>query len=180
MLLGNLEAVREAILFKTRLGFRGDYYSILVLGEQTPLPTRGVTMKPGRRPSLNWEVTPRSCAAYESSVDKFFAEFSGDILEKTILPVDQWEFRNAAHHSGTASSFVPKQDDANLPFFAVTELPNTYVCDGAILRAAGIANSGLTLVALSYRLAELLRAQAWVSFSVHPRGRRPTPALRTS
>ena len=29
LLLGNLEAVREAILFKTRLGFRGDYYSVL-------------------------------------------------------------------------------------------------------------------------------------------------------
>ena len=43
-------------------------------------------------------------------------------------------------------------------FFAVTGLPNTYVCDGSILRAAGIANSGLTLVALTYRLAEHLRA----------------------
>ena len=36
-LLSNLEAVREAILFKTKLGFRGDYYSVLVFGEQTPM-----------------------------------------------------------------------------------------------------------------------------------------------
>jgi choline dehydrogenase-like flavoprotein len=50
--------------------------------------------------------------------------------------------------------------DTSKEFFAVTGLPNTYVCDGSLLRAAGIANSGLTLVALSYRLAELLRAAA--------------------
>ena len=33
-LLGNIEALREALLFKTRAGFRGDYYSVLMLGEQ--------------------------------------------------------------------------------------------------------------------------------------------------
>ena len=160
MLLGNLEAVREAILFKTRLGFRGEYFSILILGEQTPLQTRGVTMRPGKRPSLNWEVTPPELTSYKAAVDRFFEEFADDILEKKVLPLHQWEFRNAAHHSGTANSFVPAQKDANLPFFAVKDLPNTYVCDGSILRAAGIANSGLTLVALSYRLAELIGAKS--------------------
>lgn len=158
MLLGNLEAVREAILFKTRLGFRGDYFSILILGEQTPLESRGVEMRSGQKPSLNWEVTPGELASYNKSVTAFFDEFKGDILEKKILPVNDWAFRNAAHHSGTANQFVPAQQDANLPYFATKDLPNTYVCDGSILRAAGIANSGLTLVALSYRLAELMRA----------------------
>jgi hypothetical protein len=160
MLLGNLEAVREAILFKTRLGFRGDYFSILILGEQTPLAERGVKLHPGQRPSLNWEVTPRELASYQASVDAFFEEFEGDIVEKSILPVRDWAFRNAAHHSGTANKFIDAQQDANLAFFSAKQLPNTYVCDGSILRAAGIANSGLTLVALSYRLAELMRANA--------------------
>ncbi len=160
LLLGNLEAVREAILFKTRLGFRGDYFSILILGEQTPLAERGVKMSRGQRPALNWEVTPGELASYKTSVDAFFDEFKGDILDKSVLPVSNWEFRNAAHHSGTANKFVDAQQDANLAFFSAKQLPNTYVCDGSILRAAGIANSGLTLVALSYRLADLLRAKA--------------------
>lgn len=160
LLLGNLEAVREAILFKTRLGFRGDYFSVLILGEQTPLPDRGVTLARGKRPALDWRVTPGELASYQASVDSFFAEFAGDILEKSILPVPEWAFRNAAHHSGTANRFVPAQTDATLGMFAVEDLPDTYVCDGSILRAAGIANSGLTLVALAYRLADLLRARA--------------------
>ena len=160
LLLGNLEAVREAILFKTRLGFRGDYYSMLILGEQTPLPTRGVQMANGKRPTLNWHVTPQELASYDASVTKFFDEFSDQILEKKVIPTPQWDFRNAAHHSGTATSFLPTPGDTTKEFFRVKGLPNTYVCDGAPLRAAGIANSGLTLVALSYRLAEHLRAGA--------------------
>jgi len=160
MLLGNLEAVREAILFKTRLGFRGSYYSMLILGEQTPLKSRGVQMTNGGRPSLNWHVTPDELRSYEASVYKFLTEFTDDILEYKLVPTRSWEFRNAAHHSGTATSFLAAPGDTNRDFFAVRGLPNTYVCDGSILRAAGIANSGLTLVALAYRLAELVRAEA--------------------
>jgi hypothetical protein len=160
MLLGNLEAVREAILFKTRLGFRGNYYSVLILGEQTPLETRGLQMKRGKRPSLNWHVTPDELRSYEASLDKFFAEHAADIVERKVIPTASWEFRNAAHHSGTATSFVPMPGDTSKAFFNVTGLPNAYVCDGSLLRAAGIANSGLTLVALAYRLAEILRAEA--------------------
>ena len=160
MLLGNLEAVREAILFKTRLGFRGDHYSVLILGEQTPLPTRGIRLAPGKRPSLNWHVTADELGSYEQSVDKFFAEFSADIVERRVLPSASWAFRNAAHHSGTANQFVAAPGDTSLEFFAATGLPGSFVCDGSLLRAAGIANSGLTLVALGYRLAELLRAMA--------------------
>ena len=160
LLLGNLEAVREAVLFKTRLGFRGEYYSVLILGEQTPLPTRGLHMARGRRPSLNWHVTPAELASYEGSLGKFFAEHATDILDTKVIPTPRWEFRNAAHHSGTATSFVPMPGDTSRDFFAVTGLPGAYVCDGSLLRAAGIANSGLTLVALTYRLAEHLRASA--------------------
>lgn len=158
LLFGNLEAVREAILFKTKLGFRGDYFSILILGEQTPLETRGVQLRPGQRPTLNWHVTDDELRSYEKSVGKFLDEFSDDILERKVLPTKQWEFRNAAHHSGTATSFLPEPGDTSQEFFAVNGLPNTFVCDGSLLRAAGITNSGLTLLALGYRLAELMRS----------------------
>ena len=160
LLLGNLEAVREAILFKTKLGFRGDYYSVLILGEQTPIATRGVKLEPGKRPTLNWHVTPDELSSYDQSVAKFFAEFAPDIVEKRLLPTAEWEFRNAAHHSGTAKQFVAMPGDTSAQFFAVKGMNGAFVCDGSLLRAAGIANSGLTLVALGHRLAELMRASA--------------------
>jgi hypothetical protein len=159
-LLGNLDAVREAILFKTRQGFRGDYFSVLILGEQAPLATRGVQLEPGKRPSLNWHVSPEELQSYAQSVDKFFAEYSTDILERKVLPTAEWDFRNAAHHSGTAHQFLGTPGDTSLDFFSAKGLPNSFVCDASLLRAAGISNTGLTLVALAHRLADLLRAQA--------------------
>ncbi len=158
-LLGNLEAVREAILFKTGSGFRGDYYSVLILGEQEPTDSRGVALAAGKRPMLNWNVTDSERASYAASVEKFLAAFGADILEKQVVPAAQWEFRTAAHHSGTAHRFLHRGAEGR-DFFAVKGLPNAYVCDGSLLQAAGIANSGLTMVALGYRLAELLRKDA--------------------
>jgi choline dehydrogenase-like flavoprotein len=160
LLLGNLEAVREAILFKTRQGFRGDYYSVLILGEQTPIKTRGIQLAAGKRPSLNWHVTADELASYDHSVGAFFDEFASEIVERKALPSAEWTFRNAAHHSGTANQFVAAPGDTTAEFFRVTGLAGAFVCDGSLLRAAGIANSGLTLVALGYRLADLLRSMA--------------------
>ncbi len=157
-LLTNLEAVREAILFKSRSGFRGDYYSVLVLGEQTPLESRGLTLKPGEAPSLNWHVTEDERRSYASSFERFLTEFSADIIERHVIPAADWEFRTAAHHSGAAGRFLNDPGDASLDFFAAKGVPNTFICDASLLRAAGIANSGLTLVALGHRLAELLSA----------------------
>ena len=127
---------------------------------KTPLKSRGLQMTKGKKPALNWHVTPDELRSYEASVDKFFAEFADDIIERKVLPTASWEFRNAAHHSGTATSFVAAPGDTSKEFFGVTGLPSAYVCDGSLLRAAGIANSGLTLVALTYRLAEVMRANA--------------------
>jgi hypothetical protein len=159
-LLGNLDAVREAILFKTRQGFRGEYFSVLILGEQAPLASRGVQLAPGKRPSLNWHVSADELKSYAESVEKFFAEYAADIVERKVLPTAEWDFRNAAHHSGTSHQFLATPGDTSLEFFSAKGLPNAFVCDASLLRAAGISNTGLTLVALAHRLADHLRARA--------------------
>ncbi len=159
-LLTNLEAIREALLFKMQSGFTGDYYSLLIFGEQTPVDTRGVSVEPGRTPRLNWHVTDEERLAYQRGVEQFLDDFRDDILESNVIPAAAWEFRTGAHHSGSAFPFLQDPGEPNLDYFAVNGLPGTFVCDGSLLRAAGIANSGLTLVALSLRLAELLSAES--------------------
>lgn len=157
-LLTNLEAIREAVLFKTKFGFRGDYYSVLIYGEQTPIETRGLAVAPGKRSRLNWHVTDAERHAYDVSLTRFFEEFSEEIVEKQQIPASEWEFRTGAHHSGGSYRFLSDPGELNLDFFRVNNLPNAFVCDGSVLRAAGITNSGLTLVALCFRLAELMGA----------------------
>lgn len=167
-LLGNIEAIREAILFKTKFGFRGDYYSILLLGEQVPMESRGLAVEPGKKPRLNWHISDAEHRAYKRSLERFFDEFSSDILEKNEIPSAQWEFRTAAHHSGAAGRFLSDPGELSLEFFGVASVPGAFVCDGSLLRAAGIANSGLTLVALCYKLAELLTASSAGAPPGHP------------
>ncbi|MEZ4366712.1 MAG: hypothetical protein R2939_10550 [Kofleriaceae bacterium] len=65
------------------------------------------------------------------------------IIERKIIDTARWEFRNAAHHSGTATSLVPMPGDTSPEFFRVTDLPATYASATGRPRAAGIANSGL-------------------------------------
>jgi choline dehydrogenase-like flavoprotein len=157
-LLTNPEAIREAVLFKTKFGFRGDYYSVLIYGEQTPIESRGLAVERGGKPRLNWHVSDTEHRAYEESVARFLDEFSADIVEKRQMPASEWEFRTGAHHSGASLRFLSDPGELSLDFFRAGGMPNAFVCDGSLLRAAGIANSGLTLVALCYRLAELMAA----------------------
>ncbi len=157
-LLRNLEAVREAILFKTKSGFRGDYYSILLLGEQTPLGDRGLSLAPGTPPALTWHVSDAERRAYADGLRRFLHEFAEDILDMRALPESAWAFRTAAHHSGASARFLDRPGHLGLEFFAARGLPDTFICDGSVLQSGGVANSGLTLAALSYRLAELLAA----------------------
>jgi hypothetical protein len=154
-LLTNLDAVKEAVLFKTKAGFRGDYYSVLMLGEQISIDSRGIQLRgQDKVPSLNWHVSPDENLAYQRNFEKFMKDASADVVESKVVPPDQWEYRTAAHHSGTASAFLTSSDDMSMSNFAVNGLPNTFVCDASLLRAGGIANSGLTLVALAYQLSE--------------------------
>ena len=111
------------------------------------------------KPSLNWHVTADERATYARAVSSFLEDFAADVLESRVIPAEAWEFRTGAHHSGAARRFLDDPGDLSLAHFEVTGRPGTYVCDGSLLRADGIANSGLTLVALCHRLAELLAAR---------------------
>ena len=159
-LLMNLEALREAILFKSKAGFLGDYYSVLMLGEQEPRPDRGVTVASGRKPALNWEVTDTENAAYHDCFEQFQSDMTAEIIDRHVVPTADWDYRTAAHHSGTASDFLDAAA-RGLGFFEAKGLPGVFVCDGSVLRRGGVANSGLTLVALAHLFAdELLSATA--------------------
>jgi hypothetical protein len=94
-------------------------------------------------------VSPRERSAYAAGLDAFLADFAAEIVGRKVIPAAEWEFRTAAHHSGGVAHFLAGDDDP----FAVAGWPGLDVCDGSILKAGGIANSGLTLAALALRLA---------------------------
>lgn len=155
-LLGNIEALREAVLFKTKAGFTGDYYSVLMLGEQSATDSRGLRIRRNLPPALNWEVTPGEDAAYRKCLAKFMDDMSGHIVDTNIVPAEGWDYRTAAHHSGAALRFLRP---LGAGFFDVADIPHASICDASLLRRGGVANSGLTLVALCHQLADALIAE---------------------
>jgi hypothetical protein len=159
-LLGNIEALREALLFKTRAGFRGDYYSVLMLGEQRAVDSRGIQVSAGRPPALNWQVTADERSAYQQCFAQFLEEMSGQIADHRAIAPDRWEYRTAAHHSGAARDLLAKPGGAGVEWFAAAGIPRVSVCDASMLRCGGVANSGLTLVALCLQLADALSARS--------------------
>jgi len=150
-LLTNPEAIREGLLFKSRAGFRGDYYSILLLGEQRALPGRGTRLEDNGDAALDWYVAPDEHAAYSAGLDAFLEDHRDEIIAVNKVPDREWAYRTAAHHSGGAARFQAPDNIHDVP-----SLPGVAVCDGSILRRGGIANSGLTLAALALRLADRL------------------------
>ena len=156
-LLTNLDAIKEALLFKSKSGFHGDFYSVLMLGEQLARPSRGISLTKGKRPALNWHVMPEEHSAYENCFGQFLTTFADEIISANAIRAEHWEYRTAAHHSGASSALLGTSDELKLPFFSVNAMPNTFVCDASLLRASGISNTGLTLVGLTHRLAEHLQ-----------------------
>ncbi|HRP09340.1 MAG TPA: hypothetical protein PLL69_12725, partial [Gemmatimonadales bacterium] len=150
LLLSNPEAIREALLFKSGAGLRGDHFSLLLLGEQRPESDRGITVPTSGRPILDWRVTDLERRAYSTALERFLADVGMELRDSRVIPADRWGYRTAAHHSGGAATFLARGGDP----VTVAELPGVDVCDGSMLLAGGIANSGLTLAALALRLAE--------------------------
>ena len=155
-LLGNLEALREAVLFKTKAGFTGDYYSVLMLGEQRPGDARGIRMVPDGIPDLNWGVSPAEDAAYQTCLARFLDDMSDEIMGAKVVPAERWDYRTAAHHSGAARRFLGPQPATGADFFDVAGISRASICDASLLQRGGVANSGLTLVGLAHELADAL------------------------
>jgi hypothetical protein len=156
-LLGNVEAIREGLLFKAKREFSGRHFSVLMLGEQAPTASRGIHFPAGDgQPRLAWEVQSEERAAWDAGLQQFLADFGDEIADVRRIPADAWEFRTGAHHSGASRDFLVPPSDAPLDLFRVSDAPEVFVCDGSMLRAGGIANSGLTLAALAFQLADAL------------------------
>ena len=156
-LLTNIEALREAVLFKTHAGFRGDHYSVLMLGEQRSTADRGLRVRPREKPLLDWRVAPDEHEAYHECFQQFVADIAPETVAVNAVPATEWEYRTAAHHSGTARDFLAAAAPDDLALFQVDGHPSISVCDASVLTCGGTANSGLTLVALAHQLAAALR-----------------------
>ena len=130
----------------------GRIYNIILIFEQK----RGKSNVSYENDSLNvdWSITKEELSIYNDmllKLNNMLTDISDEINIITDL-TEEWIW-SAAHHSGTISLGNKAGDlvDKNLKLNACD---NVFVCDGSVIQEHSYANTGLTIGALSMRLAE--------------------------
>lgn len=164
-LLRHPDDLLDILSFKFGIHLPTRHYTLLMVAQ---MPTRAERdIWPAGGPQAAAPQIRRRWTLSESYIDLLHKAIA-EVLKK-LGPVvrdvrlfDDWAstLKSAAHHSGTARMSAGPDSgvcDANARVHGVG---NLYVCDGSLIPASGIANTGLTIAALALRLADHLRQLA--------------------
>jgi choline dehydrogenase-like flavoprotein len=137
-------------------------YSLLMVAEQPALPARTVWGERDPRTGKamihrNWTFSPGYLATLRRAAERFIAEQRDLVAGSRFFPEWEKSLATAAHHSGTARMSVTPATGVCDRDARVHGLANVYVCDGSLIPASGVANTGLTIAALALRLAGHIR-----------------------
>ncbi|MDN3920468.1 GMC oxidoreductase [Roseateles violae] len=157
-LLRHWDDVLDILSFKFGIRLPTRNYTLLMCAQMPAAPELSIWGEEGvlkRRWQLSQDYqrdlgdSVRDVLAWLAPVTRRSREFPG------------WldELRTGAHHSGTARMSEAAESGVCDADCRVHGLPNLYVCDGSLIPASGIANTGLTIAALALRLAEHLRSR---------------------
>lgn len=104
-----------------------------------------------------WVLPPTFLQDLESAVQDVLKWLAPVTRRSRVFAGWQQDLRSAAHHSGTARlSHGPDSGVCDVDG-RVHGMANLYVCDGSLIPASGIANTGLTIAALALRMAAHLQ-----------------------
>jgi choline dehydrogenase-like flavoprotein len=126
-------------------------YNILMMFEQKRGGSR--VGYQGERIIVDWRITQEELAVYNSILSRLGRMLAPVADELAIqMPITEEWLWSAAHHSGTIAMGPPPAGliDSDLKLHA---LDNVFVCDGSVIQEHSYANTGLTIGALSLRLA---------------------------
>lgn len=103
-----------------------------------------------------WRLSDEFRQHMEAAVQDVLAWLGPVTRSSRLFSGWQGDLRSAAHHSGTARLSASAQEGVCDVDARVHGTANLYVCDGSLIPASGIANTGLTIAALALRLARHL------------------------
>ena len=104
-----------------------------------------------------WTISDEYKIDLSAAIEDVLARLGPVIKTSRIFPDWHLGISSAAHHSGTARMSYSAQSGVCDVDCKVHGMSNLFVCDGSIIPASGIANTGLTIGALALRLAHHLQ-----------------------
>lgn len=157
-LLRHWDDILDILSFKFGIHLPTRHYTLLLCAQMPTAAEASVWSRPrddgaGEVGVRRWHLTPAFREQMEAAVRDVLAWLAPVTRASRVFSGWQADLRSAAHHSGTAR--LSDSPDAGVcdPQARVHGLANLYVCDGSLIPASGIANTGLTIAALALRLA---------------------------
>jgi choline dehydrogenase-like flavoprotein len=148
--------VLDILSFKFGIRLPTKHYTLLMCAQMPAEPELSVWSEEGVRKRC-WRLSDDYQRDLRDSVSDVLAWLAP--VTKRSREFAGWldDMRTGAHHSGTARMSAAADSGVCDADCRVHGVPNLYVCDGSVIPASGIANTGLTIAALALRLAAHLR-----------------------
>jgi len=158
-LLKHWDDVLDILSFKFGIRLPTRHYTLLMCA-QMPASDELSVWSEGQTRKRRWSLDEDYKRDLRASVQDVLAWLAP--VTRSSREFKGWldDLRTGAHHSGTARMAATPAEGVCDADCRVHGIPNLYVCDGSVIPASGIANTGLTIAALALRLASHLRGPA--------------------
>lgn len=160
-LLSHWDDVLDILSFKFGIRLPTRHYTLLMCAQTPAQPELAVWSEGdaagGEARVRNWVISDAFRAELRASIDDVLAALAPVLGASRVFPNWFEQLYTGAHHSGTARLSASAEGGVCDGDGRVHGLSNLYVCDGSLIPASGIANTGLTIAALALRLADHLR-----------------------
>ena len=152
----------EALSLRAGINIPTRRFALYMSAEQEPQQDVSIETD-GNRVSRDWELGEDFLNAARAAIERLLGELAPITERHTVFADWPDTIETAAHHSGTCRMAISAETgvcDRDGRVFGTT---NLFICDGSLLPSTGSANTGLTIGALAFRLAETVLADVVIS-----------------
>lgn len=157
-IISNLDDFIEILSFAFGLHFPTKKYTLLLVTQHPSVKDLAIWNDVQSKKIIrNWKIENDFLDSLNDSIAKIIHDLGDMVIAYNMFPKWRENLFSASHHSGTAKMGKESENcvcDLNGKVFGVD---NLYISDGSTLPGSGCANTGLTIVALSYRLSDYLK-----------------------
>ncbi|PUE31186.1 hypothetical protein B9Z35_09185 [Limnohabitans sp. Jir61] len=156
-ILSHWDDFLDVLSFKFGIHLPTRHYTLLMVAEQPTEAVRSVWTDNERRLIFrNWKLDKSYTDVLQKAINQVINKLGGKLLNAHVFPCWNNDLQSSSHHSGTARMHVSPSQGVCNENGKVHGIDNLYVCDGSLIPASGYANTGLTIAALSLRMADHL------------------------
>lgn len=164
-LFSHWDDILDILSFKFGIRLPTKHYTLLMTAQMPTSDERSIWSEPdpasGREVRIRrWQLTEAYQDDLKAAISEVLRRLGPVVKSSRVFPDWLATIQTGAHHSGTARMSYAADTGVCDSDCRVHGVPNLFVCDGSVIPASGIANTGLTIGALALRLAAHFRQLA--------------------